>query len=88
MARFLEELPFMDYAEKETRLPRIYLTIFHDASKLHVLPVPMARMSMCGMIEIEVLIETVAAIPRAAMRSSHPSCCLSAAQCLLLLLKL
>src|SRR5713226_5179348 len=53
----------MNHAETEARPSRIYPITFHDAGKMRAVPTPLARISLCGMIEVEVLTEMVSNDP-------------------------
>ncbi len=52
----------MDYAMEEALPSRLALITFVDHGKLRALPVPLARIHQCGMIEIEVLKEVVSTV--------------------------
>lgn len=53
----------MEYKESETSTSHVYPITFIDYGKIHTLPVPLARITTCGMISVEVLKEVVSHNP-------------------------
>src|SRR5713226_7917377 len=53
----------MESGETEARSFRTYPVTFLDYGKLRAIPVPLARISLCGMIEVEALKEVISVDP-------------------------